>query len=35
MYKTFDIGYSPSTNKMATLVERSAYEIAGKCFERF
>ena len=33
MYKTFVIEYSPSTNKMATLIERSANEIAGKGFE--
>ena len=33
MYKTFAIEYSPSTNKMATLIERSANEIAGKRFE--
>ena len=33
MYKAFVINYSPSTNKMATLIERSANEIAGKGFE--
>ena len=33
MYKTFVINYSPSTNKMATLIERSANEVAGKGFE--
>ena len=33
MYKTFVIDYSPSTNKMATLIERSANEVAGKGFE--
>ena len=33
MYKTFVIGYSPSTKKMATLIARSANEITSKGFE--
>ena len=33
MYKTFVIGYSPSTKKMATLIAHSANEITSKGFE--
>ena len=33
MYKTFVIGYSPSTRKMAILIARAAKEITSKGFE--
>lgn len=33
MCKTFVIGYSPSTKKMATLIAHSANEITSKGFE--
>ena len=33
MCKTFVIGYSPSTRKMAILIARSANEIISKGFE--